>query len=255
MIVIKTEKEISLMRQACKITGLALREAEKMIKPGITTMEINDKLEKFIRDNGCKPTFKNYGGFPYAVCISINNEVVHGRPSKRILKEGDIVSIDVGAQYMGYTGDAARTFPVGKISEQNAKLIAVCKQSFFEGIKTLKNGSTLKDYGTAVQKFVEANGFSVVRDMCGHGVGKELHEDPQILNYNGYVGTGGRFYSGQTVALEPMINAGSFEVNYNHKTMLTTTCDGKNSAHFENTVLVTENGAEILTNYEENFEN
>lgn len=253
MIVIKTEKEIELMRYACKITGLALKEAQKLIKPGITTMEINDKLEAFIKENGCKPTFKNYGGFPYAVCISVNNEVVHGRPSKRVLVEGDIVSVDVGAEYEGYTGDAARTFPVGKISEENEKLISVCKQSFFEGLKTVKNQSTLKDLGSAIQQYVEANGFSVVRDLCGHGVGKNLHEDPQILNYDGYVGTGGRFYTGQTVAIEPMINAGSYDVNYNHKTMLTTTCDGKNSAHYENTVLVTENGAEILTNYEENL--
>ena len=252
MIVIKTEKEIELMRQACKITGLALKEAQKIIKPGISTMEINDKIEKFIKENGCKPTFKGYGGFPYAVCISVNDEVVHGRPSKRILKEGDIVSIDVGAEYQGYTGDAARTFPVGKISEQDKKLIDVCKQSFFEGIKTIKNGSTLKEYGTAVQKYVESNGFSVVRDLCGHGVGKDLHEDPQILNYNGYVGTGGRFFTNQTVAIEPMINAGGYEVDYNFKTMLTKTCDGKNSAHYENTILVKENGVEILTNYDEN---
>ena len=253
MIVIKTEKEIELMRQACKITGLALKEAEKLIRPGISTMEINDKLEKFIKANGCKPTFKGYGGFPYAACISVNSEVVHGRPSKRILKEGDIVSVDIGAEYRGFTGDAARTFPVGKISEQDEKLISVCKQSFFEGIKTVKNGSTLKDLGTAIQTYVEKNGFSVVRDLCGHGVGEDLHEDPQILNYDGYVGTGGRFYTNQTVAIEPMINAGSFDVDYNPKTMLTVTCDGKNSAHYENTVLVTDSGAEILTLYEENL--
>lgn len=249
MIVIKNEHEIALMRKACEITAQTLKEVEKHIRIGITTKELDKIAEDFIRKNGCVPSFKGYGGFPYATCISINDEVVHGMPSGRKLKNGDIVSIDVGAEYMGYTGDAARTFPVGEISEENKKLIEVCEQSFFEGIKTIKHGSTLKEFGKAVQKFVESNGFSVVRQMCGHGVGKDLHEDPQILNYDGYLGSGGKFWENQTVAIEPMINVGDWEIDYNEKTMLTKTCDGLNSAHYENTILVTKDGVEILTLY------
>lgn len=247
MIVIKTENEIELMRKACKITKQTLDLIEKNIKPGVKLSYLNAIAEEFILNNGCTPTFKNYNGFPYAICTSLNNEVVHGIPNDRMLKEGDIISCDVGACWQGYTGDAARTFPVGKVSSENANLIQVCRQSFFEGIKGLKAGSTLKQLAIQIQTYVEANGFSVVKEMCGHGVGKALHEDPQILNYNGYLGSGGKFHKNQTVAIEPMINAGNEDVDYNYQTLLCSTADGKNSAHYENTVLITESGAEILT--------
>ena len=247
MIVIKNDKEIELMRIACRITGDTLKEIEKHIKPGITTKELDKIAEKFIRSKGATPTFKGYGGFPCTICTSVNNEVVHGVPSKRVLKEGDIISIDVGACYKGYTGDAARTFPVGKISSENQKLIDVCKQSFFEGMAGFKAGSTLKQLGQNIQRYVEENGFSVVRDLCGHGVGKNLHEDPAILNYDGYAGNGGRVHKNQTLAVEPMINAGTWQVIFDDDSMLAITKDGKNSAHYENTILVCEDGVEILT--------
>lgn len=244
MIKIKTEKEIELLRQAGKITRETLLEVEKYVKPGVTTKELDKIAFNFIVKNNAKPSFLHYGGFPSTICASPNDVVVHGFPDDKPLQEGDIISIDVGACYKGYHGDSARTFAVGKISEEKQKLIDVTRQSFFEGIKGLKAGSTVGDIGAHVQNYVEKHGFSVVRDMVGHGVGKELHEDPSVPNY-GYAGLGVKLKANMVIAIEPMVNAGSYEVvirGWSCKTR-----DGSPSAHFENTILIKEDGVEILT--------
>ena len=247
MIKIKSAEEIAIMRKAGAITRDTLLLLEKNIKPGVTTKQLDDLAYNFIVRNKAVPSFLNYGGFPATICASVNEQVVHGIPNDEPLKEGDIVSIDVGACYKGYHGDSARTFAVGKISSDKQKLIDVTKQSFFEGIKVLKDGVCLGDVSAAIQKYIEKHGFSVVRDLVGHGVGKELHEDPAVPNY-GFAGFGPKIHAGTVLAIEPMVNMGTYHVKFSEFDGWTvTTKDGKPSAHYENTVLVTENGVEILT--------
>lgn len=247
MIIIKSQREIELMREACKVTGEILRNLEGFIKPGISTQDINAYVENAIARYDMKPTFKGYGGFPAGACVSVNEEIVHGIPSsKRILREGDIVSIDTGATYKGYCSDAARTYAVGEISEEARKLIDVTKQSFFEGIKFAVAGNRLHDIGHAVSVYAEANGMGVIRDYTGHGVGRTLHEDPQIPNY-GRPGTGPKLKPGMTLAIEPMLTQGSYGTIVLDNDWTVITDDMKLSAHYENTVVITEGEPEILT--------
>lgn len=247
MIVIKSKREIELMREPCKVTAELLRDLEDFIKPGISTQDISDFVDKRITSHGMHPTFKGYGGFPAAACVSVNAEVIHGIPSKsRKLAEGDIVSVDVGATYKGYNSDAARTYPVGSISEEDQKLIDVTRQSFFEGIKYAMEGYRIHDIGHAVQEYVEGFGMGVVRDFTGHGTGSKLHEDPMIPNY-GKANTGARIERNMTLAVEPMITLGTYEVRTLANEWTVVTLDGKKSAHYENTILVTDGEPEILT--------
>ena len=247
MIIIKSKREIDLMREPCKVVGEILRDLEKVITPGMSTQDINAYVEDRIAHYNMKPTFKGYGGFPAGACVSVNEEVVHGIPSKqRIVKEGDIVSIDIGATYKGYNSDAARTYPVGRISAEAERLIDVTRQSFFEGIKYAMIGYRIHDIGHAVQVYAEKNGMSVIRDYTGHGTGSKLHEDPQIPNY-GNPGTGPRLKEGMTLAIEPMLALGSYDVRVLSNDWTAVTVDGKLSAHYENTILVTDGEPEILT--------
>lgn len=247
MIILKTEKQIELMKIAGKITKGALDIVEKNIKPGISTMELDMIAEDYIRSQGAIPSFKGYGDYPASICASVNEMIVHGIPShKIILKEGDIVSIDVGAYIRGYNGDAARTFAVGKISEEKQKLIDVTKQCFFEGINAIKIGGTIGDIGYAVQQYAESHGYSVVREMVGHGIGVKMHEDPQVPNY-GHKGFGEKIRSGMCIAIEPMINMGRKEVAFSADGWGCYAKDRKPSAHYENTVAITDKGIEILT--------
>lgn len=247
MIIIKSKREIDLMREPCKVVGEILHDLEKVITPGMSTQDINAYVEDRIAHFNMKPTFKGYGGFPAGACVSVNEEVVHGIPSKhRIVKEGDIVSIDIGATYKGYNSDAARTYPVGQISAEAQRLIDVTRQSFFEGIKYAMIGYRIHDIGHAVQVYAEKNGMSVIRDYTGHGTGSKLHEDPQIPNY-GNPGTGPRLKEGMTLAIEPMIALGSYDVRVLSNDWTAVTVDGKLSAHYENTILVTDGEPEILT--------
>ncbi len=244
MIKIKTEKEIELLRIAGKITRETLLEIEKFVKPGVTTKQLDKIAHDFILKNNATPSFLHYDGFPASICASVNDVVVHGFPDDRPLQEGDILSVDVGACYKGYHGDSARTFPVGKIDSKKQKLIEVTKQSFFEGIKGIKAGCTVGDISSQVQNYVEKFGFGVVRDMVGHGVGKELHEDPAVPNY-GYAGLGPKLKANMVIAIEPMVNMGSYDITIRGWSVKTS--DGLPSAHYENTVLITDNGVEILT--------
>ncbi len=244
MIFIKTDSEIELMREPCSIVRDALLLAESKIQAGMTTSALNKIIHDYIVSCGAKPSFLGYGGFPAATCISIDNEVVHGFPSNREIKEGEIVSIDVGAYKNGFHGDAARSLYVGQIDPKRKKLIDVTKECFFKGIEGICIGSPLGDIGAQVQAHAEANGFSVVRDMVGHGVGRRLHEDPQVPNY-GRRGTGVRLKRNMTLAVEPMINMGRYEVEIDGWKCVT--IDGLPSAHYENTIVITDNGVEILT--------
>ncbi len=244
MIKIKTDKEIELMRKAGEITKNTLLEVEKYIKPGVTTKFLDKIAYDFIKKNNATPSFLHYGGFPATICASKNDVVVHGFPDDIPLEEGDIISIDVGARYKGYHGDSARTFPVGKISPEKQKLIDVTEQSFFEGIKGIKAGNTVGDISSQVQNYVEKYGFGVVREMVGHGVGQNLHEDPSVPNY-GYAGLGPKLKKNMVIAIEPMVNMGTYEVDIHGWSCKTR--DGLPSAHYENTVLITDNGVEILT--------
>jgi methionyl aminopeptidase len=247
MIVIKSKREIDLMREPCKVTAELLRDLEAFIEPGRTTMDISEFVERRITSHGMTPTFKGYGGFPAAACVSVNEEVIHGIPSKsRKLKEGDIVSIDVGATYKGYNSDAARTYPVGTISAEDQRLIDVTRQSFFEGIKYAMEGYRIHDIGHGVQVYAESYGMSVIREYTGHGTGTKLHEDPLIPNY-GKPGTGAKIKSGMTLAVEPMIALGRYDVKVLANDWTVVMADGKRSAHYENTILVTEGEPEILT--------
>ena len=247
MIIIKNSEQLTLMKKAGRITAEALLLARDIIRPGISTKEIDSKMHAFILKSGATPSFLGYGGFPGCACISINNEVIHGIPSDRkILKEGDIVKIDVGARYRGYNGDSARTFPVGKVSDEALRLISVTEGSFYEAMKYAKAGCRVGDIGFAVENFVISNGFSVVRDYVGHGVGAELHEEPQIPNY-GRSGRGARLYSGMTLAIEPMVNVGSESVKVEKDGWTVTTADGKLSAHYENSIAVTDGDPILLT--------
>lgn len=247
MITIKSAQQIEKMRASARITREALVYLETLIKPGITTAQLNKKAHDFILSKGAKPNFLNYGGFPGSICTSVNDEVVHGIPSKgRVLKEGDIISIDMGVVLDGFHSDAARTFGVGKISPEARRLIDVTRESFFKGIKYLKHGAKLGDVSFAIQSFVEDNGYSVVRDLVGHGIGRELHEDPSVPNF-GKAGRGVKLAAGMTLAIEPMVNEGGYEVSVLDDDWTVVTDDGSLSAHYENTVLITKDGYEILT--------
>ncbi len=246
MIPIKNEREIDAMRQACKLTAAARALAGRMVRPGVTTRQIDKAVHDFIVSHGAKPSFLHYGGFPASTCISVNETVIHGIPDHRVLREGDIVSVDVGAYYKGFHGDCAATYACGEISPQARKLIDVTKQSFFEGLKFAKQGCRISDIGHAVQTYVEANGFSVVRSFIGHGVGAQLHEEPEVPNF-GKPGRGPRLIRGMTIAIEPMVTEGTYEVQVLKDRWTTVTCDGKLAAHYENTVLITDGEPEILT--------
>ena len=247
MIIVKNSEQLILMKRAGVITAEALLVARESVRPGISTKEIDTKIRRFIEKCGAVPSFLGYGGFPGSACISINDEVIHGIPSdKVILKEGDIVKIDVGARYRGYNGDSARTYPVGKVSDEALRLISVTEKSFFEAMKFTRVGCRIGDIGFAVENFVISNGFSVVRDYVGHGVGAELHEEPEIPNF-GKAGRGARLYSGMTLAIEPMINQGEANVKVKRDGWTVVTQDGKLSAHYENSVLVTDLDPVILT--------
>lgn len=249
MIQLKTPEQIELMKIAGRITGEALLVAREVIREGITTKELDDKIRLYIKKCGAQPTFLGYGGFPGSACISINDEVIHGIPShSRILKNGDIVKIDVGATYKGFTGDSAVTIPVGDVSQEAKKLIDVTRESFFKGIEAIEKTENprLGDIGFAIQNYAESNGFSVVREFVGHGVGKELHEDPNVPNF-GTPGRGTRIYPGMTLAIEPMINAGEQFVRTLKDGWTVVTQDGSLSAHYEHSIAVTENGVILLT--------
>ncbi len=247
MITIKSKSEIEKMRIAGKITGEALKLLEKHIKPGISTLELDKIAYDFIKKQGATPSFLNYNGFPGSICASPNSWVVHGIPSKNVvLKEGDIISIDMGVCKDGYHGDAARTYPVGKISPEAQRLIDVTKQCFYEGIKYAAHGAKLGDVSAAIQEYAEGNGYSVVRDLVGHGIGKNLHEDPNVPNF-GHKGKGVKLAAGMTLAIEPMINAGAYDVVVLDDDWTVETEDGSLSAHYENTVLITKGECEILT--------
>ena len=246
MISIKTERELEIMRRACKITAAARALAGEMVRPGVTTGEIDQAVHDFILSHGAKPSFLHYQGYPGSACISVNEVVIHGIPGKRVLKEGDIVSVDVGAFYQGFHGDCAATFACGTISPEAQRLIDVTKQSFFEGIRFARQGYRVSDISHAVQTYVEANGFSVVRAFVGHGVGEHLHEEPSVPNY-GAPGKGPRLVKNMTIAVEPMVNMGSYEVRVLRDGWTTVTADGKLAAHYENSILITDGEAEILT--------
>ena len=244
MIYVKSDNELELMREPCKIVRDVLLLAEDRLQAGMTTGELNKILHDYIISSNAKPSFLGKYGFPASACISIDNEVVHGVPGNRVIKEGEIVSIDVGAFKNGFHGDGARSLYVGKISPEKKKLIDVTKESFFKGIEGICIGSALGDIGYQIQTYVEQNGFSVVRDMVGHGIGRQLHEDPQVPNY-GRKGAGVRLRRNMTLAIEPMVNMGSHHVIVDGLNCVTR--DGLPSAHYENTVVITDNGVEILT--------
>ena len=246
MIAIKNERELNVMRKACKITAAARALAGEMVRPGVSTQQIDKAVHDFIVAQGAKPSFLGYHGYPASVCISVNNTVIHGIPGGYVLQEGDIVSIDVGAYYEGFHGDCAATFPCGAISTQAQKLIDVTKESFFEGIRFATRGHRVSDISHAIQKHVESNGFSVVRSFVGHGVGEQLHEEPEVPNF-GQPGRGPRLLPGMTLAIEPMVNIGTYDVKVLGDGWTTVTADGKLSAHYENTVLITDGEPEILT--------
>ena len=246
MITIKNERELESMRQACKITAAARALAGEMVKPGVSTKAIDQAVHDYIVAQGAKPSFLGYNGFPASACISVNNVVIHGIPGGYTLKDGDIVSIDVGAYYKGFHGDCAATFACGAISAEAQRLIDVTKQSFFEGIRFARKGNRVQDISRAVQAHVESNGFSVVRSFVGHGVGRQLHEEPEVPNFVSSR-RGPRLLPGMTIAVEPMVNAGSYDVSVLKDGWTTVTSDGQLSAHYENTVLITDGEPEILT--------
>lgn len=247
MITLKTNRELSIMREAGRISSRALKLAGEAVEPGVTTYELDCLISKYIEGQGAKPSFLNYGGFPASSCISVNNVVIHGIPSKKcVLKEGDIVSIDVGACFEGFHGDNAWTFACGDISEEAQRLLDATRESLFEGIKQAKAGNRIGDISSAIQRYVEARSYSVVRDFVGHGVGAKLHEDPSVPNF-GTAGRGVRLLPGMTIAIEPMINAGTHNVQVLSDEWTTVTADGKLSAHFEHSIAITPDGPLILT--------
>ena len=246
MIPIKNERELECMRQACRITAAARALAGEMVRPGVTTLEIDKAVHDFIVAQGAKPSFLGYGGFPGSTCISINDEVIHGIPGKRVLQDGDVVSVDVGAFYRGFHGDCAATFACGEISPLAQKLIAVTRQSFFEGLKFARQGNRVSDISHAIQAYVESHGFSVVRSFVGHGVGAKLHEEPEVPNF-GSPGRGPRLVRGMTLAVEPMVCAGHYDVRVLRDKWTTVSADGSLAAHYENTFLITDGEPEILT--------
>ena len=247
-IYIKSPREIELMRQSGRITAGARSIGRQAVKAGMTTRQIDKAIHEFIVKSGAIPTFLGYSGFPASACISVNDEVIHGIPGKRTVRDGDIVSIDVGATYKGYVGDCAGTFLCGEVSEEAKKLVEVTRQSFFEGIKYAKAGNRVSDIGAAIQEYVEAHGYSVVRDYVGHGVGREMHEAPEVPNYRSETRRPDpRLVEGMVIAVEPMINAGGYAVRVLNNDWTVVTCDGSLSAHYENTIAITDGEAEILT--------
>ncbi|ACX52598.1 methionine aminopeptidase, type I [Ammonifex degensii KC4] len=242
----KSERELQYMREAGRIVALTLQELEKAIRPGVTTKELDSLAEEFIRRQGAKPAFKGLYGFPASICTSINEEVVHGIPGPRRLREGDIISIDVGTEVEGYHGDGAWTFPVGEISEEAARLLEVTREALYRGIEKAVAGNRLSDISYAIQTYVESHGFSVVRDFVGHGIGRRMHEEPQVPNF-GPPGRGPRLEEGMTLAIEPMVNAGTCEVEVLPDNWTVVTKDRRLSAHFEHTIAVRKTRAEILT--------
>jgi len=252
MIVIKSQRELDKMRRAGEIVALVLKRMAELIEPGITTIELDREAEKIITREGAIPSFKGfpsaYGGidFPGSICASVNNVVIHGIPDKTVLKEGDIISIDVGAIFDGYHGDAARTFPVGDVSQEARDLIFHTEEAFRRGMEKAVEGNRIKDISTAIQEYAEGKGYGVVRDFVGHGIGTEMHEEPQIPNYTTRE-KGVRLSNGMTLAIEPMINIGTWRVKVLDDQWTVVTADGKLSAHYENTIAITPNGPEILT--------
>jgi len=249
MITLKSSHEIDMMRRAGKITAAARALARDMVKPGVTTQQIDEAVYKFIVSQGATPSFLNYGGFPASACISVNDEVIHGIPGKRVLREGDIVSVDVGACIGGFHGDCAGTYPCGQVSDEAMRLIRVTQESFFEGLKYAREGYRVSDIGAAVQAYVEANGFSVVREFVGHGIGRQLHESPEVPNY-GKPGHGPRLLRGMTLAVEPMVNMGKAAIRQLADGWTVKTVDGKYAAHYENTIYITAGDPELLTDAE-----
>ncbi len=246
MIKIKSTYEVEQMRIAGRITAETFEVLKDFIKPGVTTKELDKIAAEYINKCGAECSFYQYNGYPGHICISVNDEVVHGIPGRRILQDGDIVSVDIGACYGGYHGDAARTYAVGTICPEAERLISITEQSFFEGIKYAKLGNRLFDISANIQKIVEENNCSVVRALVGHGIGKHLHEDPEVPNF-GTAGRGPRLVAGMTIAVEPMVNLGTHKVNTLPDEWTVVTADGSLSAHYENTILITEKGVEILT--------
>lgn len=247
MVVIKSSRELQQMKEACRISANALVVAGKAVEPGVSTLEIDTIVRKYIEKEGATPSFLGYGGFPASACISVNNVVIHGIPSKKqILKEGDIVSVDVGAFIDGFHGDNAYTFKCGKVSAEAEALLKATEESLYEGIKQAKAGNRVGDIGSAVQKYVEDRSYSVVRDFVGHGVGAKLHEDPSVPNY-GTAGRGVRLIPGMTIAIEPMVCAGDYKVKVMPDEWTTVTCDGSLAAHFEHSIAITSDGPQILT--------
>lgn len=247
MVTVKTAQEIELMRKANQIVRDTLNLLEEKINPGMTTKQLDKIAHDYITSCDAVPSFLGYSGYPASICVSIDDEVVHGIPSSdRHIEEGQIVSVDIGSIYKGYNGDAARTFAIGRISSEKQRLIDVTRQSFFEGVKILREGVRLGDLGHAIQSYVESNGFSVVRALVGHGIGTDMHEDPEVPNY-GKAGHGLRLKANMTIAIEPMVNAGTYDVVMLDDGWTVVTADGKPSAHYENTVAITEDGVEILS--------
>lgn len=247
MIMLKTGRELAIMKEACRISAGALKLIGSAVQPGVSTGELDQIAEKYIREQGAVPNFKGYQGYPATACISINNEVIHGIPSKnRIIKNGDIVSVDLGACFEGYHGDNAATFAAGDISADAKRLMDTTRESLYEGIKAACAGGRIGDISSAVQRYVEARGYSVVRQFVGHGVGTSLHEAPEVPNF-GTAGRGVRLVNGMTLAIEPMVNAGGFDVKILPDKWTVVTADGSLSAHFEHTIAITPDGPKILT--------
>ncbi|MBE7051447.1 MAG: type I methionyl aminopeptidase [Ruminococcaceae bacterium] len=246
MINIKSTSEISKMRAAGKVVFGTFKELEKHIKPGITTKQLDKIAHDYICAQGAEPSFLGYAGYPASICASINDTVIHGIPDDTALKDGDIISLDIGAVIDGYHGDAARTYPVGKISDEAQRLIDVTKQSFFEGLKFARHNERLFSISATIQDYIESNGYSIVRNYCGHGIGKKLHEDPEIPNH-GIFGRGVRLCKGMTIAVEPMVNAGGFETKCLSDGWTVKTKDGSLACHYENTILITDGEPELLT--------
>jgi len=249
MIVLKSAKELERMRRAGWIVREAHREVQKAIRPGVTTKELDRIADRVIRKHGAIPSFKGYNGFPGSICTSVNDELVHGIPGTRVLREGDIISIDIGAQYEGYHGDSAWTYPVGRISEAAQKLLRVTEESLYRGLAKAVPGARIGDISHAIQSYVETHGFSVVREYVGHGIGRELHEEPSVPNF-GPPGRGPRLKPGMTLAVEPMVNEGSRHVRTLSDNWTVVTVDGSLCAHFEHTIAITEEGCEILTSWD-----
>lgn len=246
MINVKTESEIAYMRESCRIVKETLEFVGKNIRAGMTTKEVDELVYRYITSCGARPSSLGYCGYPASSCVSVNEVVVHGIPSDRIIEDGDIVSVDITAEKNGYNGDAARTFLIGDVSEEKRRLVRVTEECFFKAIEELKAGTPLYDIGYKVQTHAESHGYGVVRALVGHGIGREMHEDPSVPNY-GRKGTGMRLKAGMTICIEPMINMGTHKVVFERDGWTVTTMDGQPSAHYENTVLITEDGVEILT--------